>query len=121
VFGWRPHAVGFPAVVAATLLATAAFVGLALLLAGTQRAELVLAGANGLHIVLLLLSGMMIPLGRLPGPIRSIARLLPSTAVAEIFRGALDAAVAVPTRPWLVLIVWAIASPLLAAWRFRWE
>jgi ABC-2 type transport system permease protein len=120
-FGWRPDAAGLPAVVGATLLATAAFCGLALLLAGTQRAELVLAGANGLHIVLLLLSGMMIPLGRLPGPVRSVAQLLPSTAVAEIFRGALDSSASVPNRAWLVLIASAVVAPVLAAWRFQWE
>jgi ABC-2 type transport system permease protein len=120
-FGWRPHAAGFPAVVAATLLGTAAFCGLALLLAGTQRAELVLAGANGLHIVLLLLSGMMIPLQRLPAPVRTVAELLPSTALADIIRGALDRSLEIPNRAWIVLIVWALIAPVLAAWRFRWE
>jgi ABC-2 type transport system permease protein len=103
-FGWRPHAAGFPAVVAAT-----------------QRAELVLAGANGLHIVLLLLSGMMIPLRRLPSPVRAVAELLPSTALADIIRGALDRSLEIPNRAWIVLIVWALIAPVLAAWRFRWE
>lgn len=119
--GWRPDAAGVPAVIAATVLATAAFCGLAMLIAGTLRAEAVLAGANGLHILLLLGSGMVVPLDRLPAAARTVAELLPSTALADIVRGAFDAALTVPDRAWIVLLIWAVIGPALAVWRFRWE
>ncbi len=119
--GWRPESVAVPGMLAAALLATAAFTGLALLVAGTMRAEAVLAAANGVHVLLLLVSGMVVALDRLPGPLASVSRLLPSTALAEIVRGLADAAVTVPTRAWIVLAAWAVIGPLLAIRRFRWE
>jgi ABC-2 type transport system permease protein len=121
LFGWRPDLDGTPAVIIAVLLATAGFCGLALLIAGTLRAEAVLAGANALHIVLLLFSGLVFPLDRMPGALSGLAKLLPSTALAEVIRGAFDAAIEIPARAWLVLVMWAIVGPALAVWRFRWE
>ena len=119
--GWRPPVSGLPGAVAAVLLATAAFGGLGLCMAGRWKAEVVLAGANGLYLLLLLVSGMVIPLAKLPGAFRPVARLLPSTAQAEILHGLLTSGGAVPGRAWLVLVVWAVAAPLLAARLFRWE
>lgn len=117
--GWHP-AVSVE-LAAAILLGTVAFTGLALVLAGTLKALVTLAAANGLYLVLLLLSGMVIPLAELPGPLRTFARALPSTALAEAVRGTLTAGVEVPTRAWLVLAAWAIAAPLAATRLFRWE
>ena len=50
----------------AVVLGTAAFAGLGLCLAGTQKALVTLAAANGIFLVLLLMSGMVIPLDELP-------------------------------------------------------
>jgi ABC-2 type transport system permease protein len=119
--GWSPSAGGAAAAIAAGVLATVAFVGLGLLLAGTLGGLVVLAAANALYIVLLLLSGMVIPLDELPAWLSAISRLLPSTALAEIVHGALEATTAVPARAWAVLAVWAIAAPVAAARWFRWE
>ena len=102
------------------VLATIAFAGLGMLMAGTLKALTTLAVANGVYLVLMLLSGMVIPLDELPGSIRSMARLLPSAALAEIFHGALGAGT-IPTRAWLVLAAWAVAAPLAAAKTFRWQ
>src|SRR2546427_2840749 len=58
--GWSPlrsSSVGAAAV--AILLATVAFAGLGLLMAGTLRGEMVLAAANGLYLLLLLVGGMV--------------------------------------------------------------
>ncbi|MBA2624714.1 MAG: ABC transporter permease, partial [Acidimicrobiia bacterium] len=102
-------------------LGTVAFAGLGLLLAGTLRAEVTLAAANGLYVVLLLLGGMVVPLERLPGPLRAVAELLPTAALAQVLSGALTSPVDVPARPWLVLAAWAVVTPVLAARWFRWE
>jgi ABC-2 type transport system permease protein len=120
LLGWRP---GGSAGVAATamVLATVAFAGLALLMAGTLRAEGTLAAANGLYLVLLLLGGMVFPLDRLPGGLQALAELLPAAALASALDAALATPATVPGRPWAVLTAWALVAPALAAWRFRWE
>jgi ABC-2 type transport system permease protein len=98
-----------------------AFAGLALLMAGTLRAEGTLAAANGLYLVLLLLGGMVFPLDRLPGGLQALAELLPAAALAQALDAALATPATVPGRPWAVLTAWALVAPALAAWRFRWE
>ena len=119
--GWRPSATGIAPGLVAVLLGTAAFAGLGMCMAGRWKAELVLAGANGLYLVLLLVSGMMIPLSKLPGPLRAVARLLPSAALSEVLHGTLTTGASAPGRAWIVLIVWAVATPVLAARLFQWE
>ncbi len=117
--GWDPAPrAGF---LAAALLGTVACAGIGLCLAGSLKALVTLAAANGLYILLLLLSGMVIPLEELPGPLRAIARALPSGALAEAVRGTLTEGGSVPGRAWVVLAAWAVASPLLASRLFRWE
>jgi ABC-2 type transport system permease protein len=118
--GWDPDPrwIGF---LAAVVLGTTACAGLGLSLAGSLKALTTLAAANGLYLVLLLLSGMVIPLDELPAPVADVAKVLPSTALTEAVRGSLAAGATVPGRAWAVLVVWAIASPLLATRLFRWE
>jgi ABC-2 type transport system permease protein len=120
LLGWRP---GGPVggAVPAILLATIAFSGLGLLLAGALRAEVTLAAANGLYLVLLLLGGMIFPLARLPGGLRAVAQGLPAGALSDALHGSLTTGASVPGRAWIVLAAWAVAAPLLAARTFRWE
>jgi ABC-2 type transport system permease protein len=120
LLGWSPHGNAGLAVVA-VLLASAGFAGLGLFMAGVLRAEVTLAAANGLYLVLLLLGGMIFPLTRLPGPLRALARALPAAALSDALHGTLSASSSVPGRAWLVLILWAVAAPILAALTFRWE
>lgn len=120
--GWSPTGGGLFVAVLAALVATVAFAGLALLLAGTMRGLVVLAAANALYVVLLLLSGMIVPLDELPGWLRSASRALPSTALAEIVHGAFGpAAPSAPALAWPVLVAWAVVAPIAAARWFRWE
>ena len=120
LMGWNP--VGDVMVVIATvLLATVAFAGLGLLMAGTLKAEVTLAAANGLYLVLLLLGGMVVPLSRLPGPLETVARALPAAALSDALRATLGTGTAVPGRAWIVLVAWAVAAPTAAAFTFRWE
>ena len=116
--GWEPSPE--PGFLLAVVLGTIAFAGLGLCLAGSLRALVVLAAANGLYLVLLLLSGMVIPLDELPDAAESVARALPSAALAEVVRGTLTGT-DIAGRAWGVLVVWAIAAPVLATRLFRWE
>jgi ABC-2 type transport system permease protein len=120
VLGWHVHGQAGEALVA-VVVATIAFAGLGLLMAGALRAEVTLAAANGLYLVLLLLGGMIIPLSKLPGGLRAVARALPAAALSDALHGSLAAHPSVPGRAWLVLVVWAIAAPAAAALTFRWE
>ena len=115
---WHPDAA--PGSAIAILLATVAFAGLGLLMAGTMRAEAVLAGANGLYILLLLLGGIVVPLSKLPSGLRAAARALPAAALSDALHACLGGA-RVPTHSWVVLVVWAVAAPVAAALTFRWE
>lgn len=102
------------------VLATIAFAGLGLLMAGTLPALTTLAAANGVYLLLLLMGGMVIPLEELPGPMRTVSQLLPAGALAEVFHGALGGG-DVPARALAVLAAWAVVAPLAAARWFRWE
>ncbi len=120
LLGWRPSG-NLVFAAAAVLLATVAFAGLGLLMAGTLRGEVTLAAANGLYLVLLLLGGMVFPLDRLPEGLEAIAELLPAAALTQALDAALSSPATLVAQPSAVLAAWAVAAPALAAWRFRWE
>jgi ABC-2 type transport system permease protein len=123
--GWHPlpHGSG-PAVVSAVgivLLATVAFGGIGLLMAGRLKAEVNLAASNGLYLVLLLLGGMVVPLGKLPTGLADVAKILPADALAAGLHATLGNGTGASTMSWVVLAVWSVAAPLGAAVSFRWE
>jgi len=120
LLGFRFDGPQIGAAVAGAVLATIAFAGLGLLMAGTLPALTTLAAANGLYLILLLLGGMVVPLDELPDPMRAFAELLPAGALATIFHGALGDG-SIPAQAWIVLTGWAVAAPLAAARWFRWE
>jgi ABC-2 type transport system permease protein len=118
--GWRPG--GDPVLaLAAGVLATVAFAGLGLLMAGALKAEVTLAAANGLYLALLLLGGMVFPLSELPSGLRQAAEALPAGALSAALHGSLTAGAGVPAWAWAVLAAWAVGTPLAAAAAFRWE
>ena len=118
--GWQPRGDVMIALIL-MILATVAFAGLGLLMAGSLRGDITLAAANGLYLVLLLLGGMVVPLAKLPGAVQGIARALPAAALSDALHATLGAGNAVPGRAWLVLVAWAVATPVAAALTFRWE
>jgi ABC-2 type transport system permease protein len=120
LLGWDPGGSVAPAV-PAVLLATMAFSGLGLLMAGALRAELTLAAANGLYLLLLLLGGMVFPLSKLPSGLRSVAQVLPAGALSDALHGSLTAGGTVAARSWVALVAWAAVAPVVAARLFRWE
>ncbi|HUY06997.1 MAG TPA: ABC transporter permease [Acidimicrobiales bacterium] len=116
--GWHPGS-RLPEAVAALILASIAFGGIGLLLAGTLRAEATLALANGLYVIFLLIGGIIFPLDKL-GAFASFARLLPGAALTNILHPLLSGAHA-PVSAWIILGVWAVLGPVSAARLFRFE
>lgn len=112
--GWRPAVAGLGWAVLLVLLGCAAFGALGILLGGTLRAEITLAVANVVWFVLLLAGGIVIPLDQLPGPMATVAALLPSGALAEGLRLALATGAPPGAGPVLVLLAWAAAATVLA-------
>lgn len=119
VLGWRPEPSGLLPALVTVVLGAAAFLALAMLLAGTVRAEGVLALANLVWVVLLGL-GILLPTARLPEGLQALARALPSGALGDGMRLALVEG-GWPLGPWVVLAVWAAAAGLAAARWFRWS
>jgi ABC-2 type transport system permease protein len=120
--GWEPRG-GSAAVVYSVLLialGVAAFTSLALLLAGTVRAEATLAAANLIYVVLLVGGAVVVPQSSYPDAMGTLVTLLPSGALAEGLRDAMSgrgldvAAVA-------VLAVWAAGAAFATSRTFRWE
>lgn len=118
--GWQPRWLGLFAAAALTLAGTWTFVALALLLAGTLRAEGVLALANLIWITLLGLGGVIIPPSQMPPVLSHLATLLPSGALADGLRDAfIHGRLAV--IPLLVLVVWGAAATAVTSRTFRWS
>jgi ABC-2 type transport system permease protein len=106
---------------AVLVVGSAAFSGLAMLMAGTLRAEATLAAANLVYLVLLGIGGVVFPLAKFPPAVRPALRLLPSGALSDGLRAVLRYGAGLPVRDLVVLVVWAVAGIGLAARFFRWE
>ena len=121
--GWRPAAT--PASIACAVLVmvtgSIAFSGLAMVLAGTLRAEAALAAANLVYLVLLGVGGVLFPLAKFPAAIRPALRLLPSGALCDGLRSVLRYGAGLPARDLAVLAAWAVAGIVVAARSFRWD
>jgi ABC-2 type transport system permease protein len=117
--GWNP-AWGWGTAILAALLATLAFGGIGLLLAGTLPGMLNLAVCNALYLVLMLIGGVIIRLSVMPAPLAAFARVLPTAPLTEIMQGAFRPA-DISLTSWLVLGTWALLAPVAAAVTFRWE
>ncbi|MFI6578741.1 ABC transporter permease [Nocardiopsis sp. NPDC050513] len=123
LLGWSPSLapVGAVAALALLLLATAAFSSLALLMAGTLRAEATLAGANLVYVLMLGLGGVLFPTSSFPGPVEQTVAALPITALTSGLRAVLVDGSLPGAAPFAVLAVWTAVAGLLASRLFRWE
>ncbi len=120
LLGWRPDPAGVALALVGLVLGTGAFTALALVVAGTLRAEAVLALANLLLLVLALGGGVVVPAADLPAPVAAVATWLPSGALGDVLRGTLlDGTL--PLVPALVLAAWTVGLGALAARVFRWH
>ncbi|WP_426595424.1 ABC transporter permease [Cellulomonas sp. McL0617] len=120
LLGWHPAGAGLLLAVVAVILGTAAFTSLALLVAGTLRAEAVLAVANLLLLLLAVAGGVIVPASRLPGPMQHIALLLPSGALGDAMRETLWHG-SLPAWSVVVLVGWTAALGWGASRLFRWH
>jgi ABC-2 type transport system permease protein len=102
------------------LLGSAAFAGIGLAMAGALRAELNLAVVNGVYVMLMLFGGVVVPVSVLPEGARVLAGLLPSAALAELFRAGLTPS---PLSAWSLVMIacWAVVTPVIATRLFRWD
>jgi len=121
--GWRPSvgAAALLGAIGAAVVCSAGLGAIGLASAGRLSAEGNLAALNGAYLVLLLISGIVLPLSRLPGALASVARALPSGALAASLRAALSSGHAPTWSQWLVLAAWALGASALAAACFRYE
>ncbi len=118
--GWRPAAGGLAPAALALLLGVAAFTALALLLAGTLRAEAVLAVANLLLVVLAVAGGVVLPVADLPGWWGALATWLPPGALGEALRAALVDGT-FPAVHLAVLAAWTLGLAAAVRRWFRWS
>ena len=126
LLGWHPGGPGGAGALVgqalvAMVLGTMAFGGIGLVLAGVLKPLVNLAVVNALFVVLLLLGGLLVPLSKLPTWLADLSRALPAAALSEALHGTLGHGTPVTTRDWVVLVVWALAAPVVAGLTFRWE
>ena len=123
LLGWRPvvSAASLSSTLLLLILGSAAFSGLAMLMAGTLRAEATLAAANLVYLVLLGIGGIVFPLAKFPPGLRPVLRLLPSGALSDGLRSALTYGAGLSARDALVLTAWAAVGIAASARWFRWE
>lgn len=119
--GWRPSPGGSAWLIPVGLvLATAAFAGLGLAMAGRLPAVGTLAVTNAVFVVLLLISGIVVPLPALPSWLAAVAQALPAAPAVAVLRAGFEGH-ATPLPALGVLVLWAIAAPVAAGVVFRWE
>jgi ABC-2 type transport system permease protein len=118
--GWRPEGSPFW-VLAITLLGTAAFIGLALLLGGTLRAEAVLAVSNLMWLVFVLVGGVIVPLDQSPAALRTIGELTPAGAMSQALRAVLQEGAAPSAYSIVVLLAWIVVGWSATVRWFRWQ
>lgn len=116
--GWRPELSQVLPAIGVTVLATAAYCGLALLIASLLRPETVTALATLIYVLMLAAGGIMFA-----APDLGTAGyfVLPLAAHAEALRDTLTGGSAVPGAVWLSLTLWAALALTAAARTFRWE
>jgi ABC-2 type transport system permease protein len=118
--GWHPQWTGLFAAGLLAVVGSWTFVALALLLAGTLRAEGVLALANLIWVALLGLGGVIVPRTEMPAGLSHVAALLPSGALGDGLREAFKNG-RLAVIPLAVLVVWGAVATALASGTFRWS
>jgi ABC-2 type transport system permease protein len=127
-FGWLVFDVrvrgSFLALAVVAFMGAASFAGLGLLVAARPRSiEAVSGWMNFVMLPMWLLSGTFFSYERFPAVVRPAIRLLPLTALNDAMRAVMnDGASLVSTWPaLLVMLVWTVASFVVALRIFRWQ
>ncbi|SNS22005.1 ABC transporter permease [Rhodococcoides kyotonense] len=117
LLGWRPDVAGLALGAIVIALGTVTFATMGLLLGGTLRAEIVLALANILWFVMLGIGSLVVLGDDLPVALHTIARFVPSGALAEALGNAVSG-----SWDWFgitVLAGWATVCSWLAVRTFK--
>ena len=115
--GWRPALEGLLLGAIVIALGTVTFATMGLLLGGTLRAEIVLALANILWFIMLGIGSLVVLADDLPMALHSVARVVPSGALAEALGQAVEG-----SWDWFgvaVLTGWAVLCGSMAVRTFR--
>lgn len=120
VLGWRPRGgpVATLIMLGCAALAVTTFVALALIMAGTLRAEATLALANLIYLIMAVAGGLVLPASSYPGALATAVKALPTGAWGEMMRA--WSAGQLLWWPLVVLAVWAVGTVALAQKVFRW-
>lgn len=120
LLGWRPN--GNPIwATALTLLGIVAFIGIALLLGGTLRAEAVLGLANLLWFAMVVVGGVIVPLTSAPGWLHVVGALTPAGALSQGLRDVLTDGGTPHLWAVAVLAAWALIGWAGTVRWFRWQ
>lgn len=118
--GWQPQLTGILLSLPTLLLGALAFTSLALLIAGTVRAEATLAIVNMAWALLAAAGGILIPTDRYPSWLGPLVDLLPSAALGNALRADLISQTFLPL-PHLILLLAALIFGALASKHFKWS
>ena len=123
VLGWRPAPtpVGILVAVVGLLLASFAFAGIGLAIAGRLPALRSLAVINLVFLAFLILAGVIVPLDALPAPLALLAQGLPPAWTTALLHATLGELGPPWPLPLAVLTGWCALAVLLASRTFRWE
>ncbi|NJC22314.1 ABC-2 type transport system permease protein [Arthrobacter pigmenti] len=120
LFGWQPAMEGILPALVMLIPGIAAFTALGLLIAGTLRPEATLAVTNLLWILLAAAGGTVIPRSSLPEAAQPLVGLLPSSALGDGLRAALQTGTFDPAS-FALLCGWAAVAGLAAVRWFKWS
>jgi ABC-2 type transport system permease protein len=118
VVGWRPDFAQIVPALGSTVLATAAYCGLALFIASLLKPETTTAVATLIYVLMLAAGGIMFAAPDL-GTFGWF--VLPLAGHAQALRDTLTDGTSIPGTIWLSQALWAVVSLTAAARRFRWE
>jgi len=113
--GWSASLGGLLWTLGLAVLGALCFGALGVLLGGTLRAEWVLVLANLIWFVLVLGGGIIVPASAMAGSVvGEVVRELPSGALAEGMRQALDGGAGPGWQSPVVLVAWGLVAALVA-------
>ncbi len=120
LLGWQPTPQGILPAVALLIPGIAAFTALGLLVAGTLRPEATLAVTNLLWVLLAAAGGTVIPRANLPEATQPFVAALPSSALGDGLRAALQTGT-FDLGSFAILCAWSVIAGLAAVRWFKWS
>jgi ABC-2 type transport system permease protein len=117
--GLRMNWGGVVPLIVSMLLGIGALTSVGLFIAGLVRPEATLAVTNLLWIVFAGAGGVLFPAHFMPAPLSHLIPLLPTSALADAFRSAINDGAWAPL-PMLVLLVWTLVCSAGVLRTFKW-